>query len=129
MRLGKNETAEISLLARPKASIPAWPAISWRFECRNPASYKGAQVWDELWFSRRKKLWFKEFVISCGASVLGKRRPESRHRLTVVIRGLQGDVVYLEGPIAPSYTSPNAGGRLGGGGCGVSAMSRAVHIT
>ncbi len=35
-------------------------------------------------------------------------------------RGLQRDVVYLGWPIAPSYMSPNAGGR-GGGGCEVSA--------
>ncbi len=41
-------------------------------------------------------------------------------RLNVLTRGrLQGDVVYLGWPIAPSYMSPNAGGR--GGGCVVSA--------
>ncbi len=34
-------------------------------------------------------------------------------------RGLQRDVVYLCGPIAPLYMSPNAGGR-GGGTCGIS---------
>jgi hypothetical protein len=33
-------------------------------------------------------------------------------------RGLQRDVVYLGGPIAPSYMSPNAGE---GGSCGVAA--------
>jgi hypothetical protein len=32
--------------------------------------------------------------------------------------GLQRDVVYPGGPIAPSYMSPNPGG---GGNCGVSA--------
>ncbi len=37
----------------------------------------------------------------------------------VAIRGSQRDVVYLGGPIAPSYISPNARGR--GGSCGVSA--------
>jgi hypothetical protein len=45
-------------------------------------------------------------------------------------RGLQRDVVYLGGwPIAPSYTSPNAGG-WGGGGCGVSGYeySCAHHV-
>ena len=43
------------------------------------------------------------------------------------IRGLQKDVVYLCWPIAPSYTSPNAGG----GSCGVSAneYSCAHHVT
>ncbi len=47
--------------------------------------------------------------------------------MTVVISGLQGDVVYLEGPIAPSYTSPNEGG-WAGGDYGVAAKSKAVHI-
>jgi hypothetical protein len=45
--------------------------------------------------------------------------------------GLQRDVVYLCWPIAPSYTSPIAGGCRGGGeNCWASAMSTAsVHIT
>jgi hypothetical protein len=38
--------------------------------------------------------------------------------------GLQRNVVYLGLPIAPSSMSPNAGG---GGSCGVSPMSTAVH--
>jgi hypothetical protein len=44
-------------------------------------------------------------------------------------RGLQRDVVCLCCPIAPSYTSPNAGGV--GGGCGVSANEYSCehHVT
>jgi hypothetical protein len=44
--------------------------------------------------------------------------------------GLQRDVVYFSWPIAPSYTSPNAGGLVGGGGgCWVSATEyTAVNI-
>jgi hypothetical protein len=42
-------------------------------------------------------------------------------------RGLERDVVYLGGPIAPSFTSPNAGG----GSCGISAneYSCVHHVT
>ncbi len=46
-------------------------------------------------------------------------------------QGLQRDVVYLCWPIAPQYTSPNAG-EWGGGGwrvAGSQPMSTAVHIT
>ncbi len=54
-------------------------------------------------------------------------------KLIVVIRGLQGNVVYLGGPIAPSYTSPNEGGCGVGIVHGFSAMSTAVqcahHVT
>ncbi len=47
------------------------------------------------------------------------------------LRGFQRDFIYLCRPIAPSYTSPNAGGWGGGGGCGVSAneYSCAHHVT
>jgi hypothetical protein len=41
-------------------------------------------------------------------------------------RGLQRDVVYLGWPMAPSYMSPNAGGR-GGGVAGSQPVSTAVH--
>ncbi len=46
-------------------------------------------------------------------------------------KGLQRDVVYLCWPIATSYTSRNAGGWGGGGGCGVSANEYrcAHHVT
>jgi hypothetical protein len=42
-----------------------------------------------------------------------------------LLRGLHRDVVYLGGPIAPSYMSPNAGGR--GGVAGSKPMTTAVH--
>jgi hypothetical protein len=41
-------------------------------------------------------------------------------------RGLQRDVVYLGGPIATSYMSPNAG--VGGGVSGSQPMSTAVDM-
>ncbi len=43
---------------------------------------------------------------------------------TLQSRGLQRDVVYLCGPLAPSYMSPNAGG---GGKLRGLSMSTAVH--
>jgi hypothetical protein len=45
--------------------------------------------------------------------------------LTFTHTGLQRDVVYLGGPIAPSYMSPIA---VEGGSCGSQTMSKAVHI-
>jgi hypothetical protein len=44
-------------------------------------------------------------------------------------RGLQRDVFYLGCPIAPSYMSPNAGGGVGGGSCGVSAKELVEILT
>jgi hypothetical protein len=43
-----------------------------------------------------------------------------------VVRGSQRDVVYLDWPIAPSYMSPNAGGR--GEVAGSQPMSAALHM-
>ncbi len=53
----------------------------------------------------------------------GKNRgPRDRFFLNFRIRGSHRDVVNLGRRIAPSYMSPNAGGRAGGGGgCGVLA--------
>jgi hypothetical protein len=48
--------------------------------------------------------------------------------LSLLGRGLQRDVVYLDWPIAPSYMSPNAGGGGGGGVAGPKPMSTAVHL-
>ncbi len=45
--------------------------------------------------------------------------------VSVPTRGSERDVVYLGGPIAPCYMSPNAGG---GGGCGCQIMSTAAHM-
>ncbi len=53
------------------------------------------------------------------------KRDDHSHVLYDVIRGSQGDVVYLCWPIAPSYTSPNA---EGWGGGGVRGLSQILHL-